>query len=75
MGDSATADNYRQVAKDIEPTLLNHYNGQYLTETEGRPMDSAVINGIALSFEFLSLLLLFKRKKLKTSFVFSQTGI
>jgi len=50
MGDSATADNYRQVAKDIEPTLLNHYNGQYLTETEGRPMDSAVINGIALSY-------------------------
>lgn len=44
MGDSASAAQYRQTAKDIEATLANHWTGSFIKEADNRQMDSAVIS-------------------------------
>jgi glucoamylase len=45
MGDHTTANKWRSVAKQIEDTLLNHYNGQYVYESTNREKDVATICG------------------------------
>jgi hypothetical protein len=46
MGDSTTANTYLDAAKNIQNTILNHYNGQYIIESTNREKDAAVINGL-----------------------------
>merc|ERR1711892_1065534 len=37
---------YRTVAEDIKSVIVTHWNGKYLTESENRPDDGAVIHAI-----------------------------
>jgi glucoamylase len=46
LGDTTTANYYLTAAKNIQSTILNHYNGQFIYESTNRQKDSAVINGI-----------------------------
>eukprot|EP00933_Yihiella_yeosuensis_P036884 TRINITY_DN306_c0_g1_i3.p1 TRINITY_DN306_c0_g1~~TRINITY_DN306_c0_g1_i3.p1 ORF type:complete len:515 (-),score=134.71 TRINITY_DN306_c0_g1_i3:435-1979(-) len=43
MGDKNMADRYRGVKADIEKTLMAHYDGNFVFETQSRKKDSAVI--------------------------------
>lgn len=43
MGDSASAASYSQAAANIQPTCLNHWNGQFVYESTNRQEDTAVL--------------------------------
>jgi len=47
LGESDLAKTYIQVAKDVENTLGNHWNGTYLFESTNRPIDGSVMQGLA----------------------------
>jgi len=50
MGDAATASKYQQAAKDVETTLMSHFNGQYVYESRNRLKDSAVIEAFNVGY-------------------------
>jgi len=51
LGDHDSASKYRQTASAMEPSINNFYNGQYITECDNRPKDSAVINALNVGYE------------------------
>merc|ERR1712070_929902 len=43
MGDSARAAKYAQVAQQIDSSIMQHFNGNFVYEDQSRQKDSAVI--------------------------------
>lgn len=43
MGDQGASDFYNTKAKEISDSIMNHWNGSYVYESQNRPKDSAVI--------------------------------
>jgi len=50
MGDVATASKYQQVAKDVEATLMSHYDGQYVYDSRNRLKDALVIEAFNVGY-------------------------
>lgn len=46
LGLSSQSAQYKATAASVQTTISNHWNGQYLFESTGRPKDSATILGI-----------------------------
>lgn len=44
MGDEAAASKYKSTAETIKPTVLAHWNGEYVYESTNREKDSAVVH-------------------------------
>merc|ERR1719348_663699 len=52
IGEGAGAE-YRSVAETIKTAITSHWNGEYLTESNNRPDDGAVIHAITTFGEYL----------------------
>merc|ERR1711936_989710 len=53
LGESSTAESYRNTANEIVESAKHHYNGEYIYECNGREKDGAVIHAIITFGEHL----------------------
>jgi GH15 family glucan-1,4-alpha-glucosidase len=54
MGDDAASAKYKTTAETIKPTVLAHWNGEYVYESTNREKDSAVIHAfVELNYDDL----------------------
>lgn len=51
IGETSLANNYRQVASEIEKTLDKHWNGKFIFESSNREKDSAVISALVEGYD------------------------